>query len=464
MSRPGGRPAPTAAGAGSVNVLSLFIVLLVAIPSRLIVGPLGGAGTPAQILAVLLAGHWAATSLLYRPVRRGVRRLSSLHVAILLLAAAIAISYTMAQTRAIDGAEARSADIAVLVLLGWIGLAFSAMDFIPTRALLDVLLRRLVLAGALLATLGIIQFATKQPLTNYIEIPGLHSNSALNSVYERGGLARPAGTALHPLEFAAVLTMMLPVALHLAVTDDGRSAFRRWYPVAVIAAAVPLSISRSAIVSAAVVLLVVLPSWPRSRRHNAYIVMAGLMVILYLTVPGLIGTISGLFTGISSEGSAQSRTGSYALAGYFIEHSPLFGRGFGTFLPAYRILDNQYLGMLIETGVVGLGCLIGVFVTALVVAARVRRSARNEADRSLALALAAAVASASASLALFDGFSFPMAATLVYFLIGCIGALRRLVADDAARHRAATRMVTGTAVGRRAGRPTNTDNPPARKV
>ena len=45
---------------------------------------------------------------------------------------------------------------------------------------------------------------------------------------------------------------------------------------------------------------------------------------------------------------------SYAIAGEFIGRAPIFGRGFSTFLPSYRILDNQYLGLLIETGIVGL--------------------------------------------------------------------------------------------------------------
>lgn len=422
---------PSRRGPSAVGLLTLFILLLVAIPSRLIVGPLGGAGTPAQILAMLLAGYWVATRIMRQPSRQTLRQ--PIRVAMLLLCAAIVISYIVANTRAIDGTEMRAADVGMLLLVGWVGVAFATMDLIPTRADLDTVLRRLVFAGGALATLGLLQFVTKQPFTNYIEIPGLRANTTLNSVYERGGLTRPAGTALHPLEFAAVLTMILPLALHYAILDDTRSALRRWYPALVIGGAIPISISRSAVLSAIVVLAFILPTWPPLRRRYAYVAIVGLMAVLYLVVPGLIGTISDLFTGISNEGSAQSRTNSYALAGFFISHSPLFGRGFGTFLPAYRILDNQYLGMLIETGIVGLLCLLGVFATAITAAVRVRRGSDDEADRSLAQSLAAAVASACASLALFDGFSFPMAATLVFFLIGCIGALRRVTGSHNSR-------------------------------
>ena len=80
-----------------------------------------------------------------------------------------------------------------------------------------------------------------------------------------------------------------------------------------------------------------------------------------------------LFTGISQDDSARSRTDSYALAFDFIQQRPFFGRGFSTFLPTYRIIDNQYLGLLIETGVVGLLAFISLLVTALVVAGRLSR-------------------------------------------------------------------------------------------
>src|SRR2546430_13733022 len=64
-----------------------------------------------------------------------------------------------------------------------------------------------------------------------------------------------------------------------------------------------------------------------------------------------------LFTGISRDDSALSRTDSYAVAGAFISRAPLLGRGPATWLPPYRILDNQFLGSLIEIGVGGTTCL-----------------------------------------------------------------------------------------------------------
>jgi len=52
-------------------------------------------------------------------------------------------------------------------------------------------------------------------------------------------------------------------------------------------------------------------------------------------------------------------------------------------------------------------------------------------DARLGVTLAASAASALASFALFDAFSFPMAASLIFLILGCLGALRRFVRTSA---------------------------------
>jgi O-antigen ligase len=412
-------------GIDAVTLLSLLFFVLFAIPSRLIFAPLGASGTPAQVLSLGLGTWWAAIKLAGGD--QDPRRSDVIRRAMLLFVAAIMISYLTAATRPISSAELRQADTGLVLALGWLGLLLFTGSGLTSMAALNTTLRRLVLSGGLLASLGILQFVTKRAFTNYIQIPGLATNNTLVSVVGRGGLTRPAGTALHPIEFGAVLTMTLPIALHFAMHDRTRNVFRRWFPVAVIAVAVPISISRSAIVSTVVVLAVLLPSWSRSARRLAYVSLIGLLGLLFVTVPGLLGTLAGLFTGISGDSSAQSRTDSYALAAAFISRRPVFGRGFLTFLPSYRILDNQYLGLAIETGIVGVAALLILFICGIGVGRAIRRRDNcTAATSSLANSLAASVASAAASFALFDAFSFPMAATLIFFMLGCLAALDRL--------------------------------------
>jgi O-antigen ligase len=409
----------------AVSLLSLFFFVLFAIPSRLIFAPLGASGTPAQVLSLGLGTWWAAIKLAGGdpdPRSRDVIRR-----AMLLFVAAIMVSYLVAATRPISAAELRQADTGLVLALGWLGLLLFTGSGLNSMAALTTTLRRLVLAGGLLASLGILQFVTKRAFTNYIQIPGLATNNTLVSVVGRGGLTRPAGTALHPIEFGAVLTMTLPIALHFAMQDRTRNVIRRWFPVIVIAIAVPISISRSAIVSTVVVLAVLLPSWTRTARRIAYLSLICLFGLLFVAIPGLLGTLAGLFTGISGDSSAQSRTESYALATAFITRRPIFGRGFLTFLPSYRILDNQYLGLAIETGVIGVGALLMLFLCGIAIGRAIyKRANSTPAVASLANSLAASVGSAAASFALFDAFSFPMAATLVFFMLGCLAALDRL--------------------------------------
>lgn len=412
---------------GALQALTVLVVILLAIPSRLIVAPLGAAGTPAEILGVGLGAWWMVGKAM---TSRDRRRSASVQVAAGLFGAAVLASYIAATTRVIDAVELRAATMGLISLAAWLGILFMTADGPTNRYEIDTLLRRLCLGGGLLALLGIIQFVTGQPLTNYIQIPGLSINDTLTSVQDRAGLVRPAGTALHPIEFGAVLTTILPLAIHYALTDGHRSALARWFPVAAIAVAVPISISRSAIVSATVGLLFIIPTLSPIVRRKAYVTIVMLVGILYVTVPGLLGTIRGLFTGIQGDSSAQSRTGSYDLAWEFVKRSPLFGRGFKTFLPSYRILDNQYLGALIDIGFIGLVCLLALFATGILAARAVRSRSRDSSARGLAQALAASVAAAGCGFAVYDAFSFPMAASLLFLVLGAVAALRRISANE----------------------------------
>jgi O-antigen ligase len=161
------------------------------------------------------------------------------------------------------------------------------------------------------------------------------------------------------------------------------------------------------------------------------VIATGFLGVVFLSVPGLLGTVTGLFTGIGDDSSAQSRTGSYAIASEFIERSPLFGRGFSTFLPKYRILDNQYLCLAIEIGLIGLVAVLGLFVVGALCARRMRVVGRDERTRQLGQALAASICAGAAGLALYDGFGFPMATGTHFLMLGLAGAGLRLARLEA---------------------------------
>lgn len=409
----------------AVNALTVFLILLIALPSRLTFAPLGGAGAPALVLGLAFFAWWA-----YYQVQRvdsPATGSQPVRTAFLVMLACFFISYVVAMTRAIDGAESSTADIGMISILSWGGILLIANDGIRSRDRFDVLVRRLIFAGGAAAALGVFQFISGQAWVDRISIPGLSVNTSLSGLFERSGFNRPAGTAIHPIEFGAVITMILPLAINYAMTDRTRGFGRRWFPVLAISLAVVLSISRSAIISAIVGVAIVAMAWSPPVRRQALLIITAFMGVVCLTIPGLLGTLTGLFTGITGDSSAQSRTGSYGIAAQFIERSPVFGRGFSTFLPKYRILDNQYLGLVIEIGLVGLLTVLGLFLVAGMCARRMRTIGVDKHTQQLGQSLAAAVGAGAIGLAFYDGFGFPMATGILFLILGLAGAGLRLV-------------------------------------
>jgi O-antigen ligase len=417
----------------AVTLITIFAVMRVVLPGCYVIGPLGGAGAPAQLIGLGI-GLWWAAEWLAQPWPRS-RIVQPLKRLLLAFVAAVMASYLVAAMRPISPEELLSADRALLNILAWAGVMMAAMDGITTRAGLDTLLRRVALLGGFEATFGLLQVLTGQTLVQYLHLPGLSGSGDGAQLLDRGGFSRVAGTTNHPIEFGVTLAMLLPIALHFAVVGGGRrSLFVRWFPVGSIALAIALTVSRSAIICTAVALPVLLSSWPPHLRRRVYLATPALIAALVVTMPGFLGTIVGLFTGIGTDSSAASRTGSYGLAWSFITRAPVFGRGMGTFLPKYRTLDNQYLGSLIELGLVGLTCILLLFLAGIITAWQFRRSpalpeGRSAAQSSLGCALTAGSLAGCVSFAFFDAWAFPLIPSMLFLMFGCAGALRRLTLE-----------------------------------
>lgn len=413
--------------------LTIYIVLLFAVPSQLVVGPLGAAGSPAQLFALGGLLWWVADRFVQDPATKAPP-VRPVRLALTIAFMAFLASFIYAMVRPIAGQESSVATSGMLAFAAWSGVLLIASDGIVSLDRFYVLLRRVVVAGGAMATLGLLQFVTDTSFVDQISIPGLTANSALTGSITRVGFTRAAGTAIHPIEFGSVLTMILPIALALAQVDRVRHWFRKWYAPAAIIMVVAVSISRSAMVGAVVGLLVVVVTWPATARR--WLIAAGgvMFVGVFIAVPGLIGAVFGLFTG-PDDNSTSSRTGSYPFAWELFKNSPVFGRGYGTLLPSYRIFDNQFLLLFVEVGAVGLTAIIGLFITSILAARRARQGG-SPLIRATGQGLAAAVASAMTTMALFDGFSFPQSTGLLFLLFGLCGALRRLTStdDDAATY------------------------------
>ncbi|NLD77711.1 MAG: O-antigen ligase domain-containing protein [Acidimicrobiales bacterium] len=407
-------------GSDVVTILTLALVAQMAIPNRLVFTPLGSAGSIGQLFGMALAGLWAGSQIVAGTNAR--QRWTPLRVAVFALVAANLLSMAAAQLRPLSMVEARAADRGLLITLSMVGVCMLAADGIPNRERLDTLLRRLVMAGGGVAALGLLAFVGGPDIASSISIPGL---GVLGEAYvdTRSSFTRVNATMAHAIEFSVVLAMILPLAIHYALFAKSNRD-RWWMLAALIAAAIPMSLSRSGVVGVAVVALMLIPSWPARLRSHAYWLGAGYLVIMRLLFPGLLGTIKALFLNVGVDPSINSRTQDYDYVGSFVSETPIFGRGFGTFIPSiYDFLDNQYLVTLIEVGVVGLVALVMLFVTGLSVARGVRHRAADEETRNLGQSLAAGIAVAAINSATFDFLGFSTARFVLLILLGCAGAL-----------------------------------------
>lgn len=403
--------------------LTLYVFVLFAIPSRLVLGPLGSTGAPSMIMGLAGALVWLLAQL-WRSTPRDAPH-QPIRIALGVFMASMGVSYVLAMAGPIEYDEVSPADVALIVAISWAGVLLMAHDGVNGRAALDTLVRRFALAGALMASVGLAQILTSQILVDRIEVPGLTATGAIAASF-RNGLLRMSGTAASPIEFGALLAILLPLAIHNATFPTSRSIIMRWFPVTAVSLGLALSLSRSAYIALVVVLAVLLIGWPRRWRWNA----VGLIVVvsgaLAVASPRLFRSVRSMFATADEDPSISSRTNSYDLVWQFFTSSPWFGRGPGTFLPKYRILDNNYLGLLVNMGAVGLASFTAILAVTIIVLLRARRNWQNERARDLALSFVAGIAAGGISLAFFDGFAFPMTMGTLFLTIGLAGALVRL--------------------------------------
>lgn len=407
----------------SVGWLTLYLVLLFFVPSRLVLGPLGSAGAPSMLVGLASMALWVLAYL--GAARRLSHEPQPVRIALGVFLLCIGVSYALAMSHPLSSDEASPADVAILAVISWSGTLLLTHDSIHERRRFDTLLWRFVLCGGMVALLGLVQVMTRQLWVDQISIPGL-VNSGGYDLSTRGGYPRPVGTAIHPIEYGVILAMLLPLALHIGFHHTTRPFLLRWFPAAALGAIIPLTSSRSAYLGAAIGLTVCLFGWSRRRRLRVLAVVVGGIGVMLVIAPNFVNSISSLFTGAGDDPSVASRTDSVPLALEFLAQNPWFGRGLGTFLPKYRIFDNQYLLLLVTVGIVGTLAFCALGVTAAATALRLRARVQDEATRDLCVALCAAVLVGMVCLFMFDAFSFPLTMGTLFLTMGLVGALRRV--------------------------------------
>lgn len=416
-------------GADGATLACLYVVLLMAIPARLVLKGVPMALAPSMLMGFALAACWLFAQFV---TTTGVAKgRNAVRTAVFFFAASQLATYGYATRNYLPPDELNAADRSLLTILAVVAVAITVCDGVTRLDRLERLLKVVTVGCAFMSAIGVLQFLHLD-LTPYLMLPGLRpAVEGTDFVLERGIFPRPAGTAGHPIEFGVVCALATPLALHFAFHDRarrGKVAWLWWGCLAVLLLGTMMSLSRSAILGLTVAFLVQLPTWPA--RRQVLTLVGGVLFVgaMSVLVRGLIGTLIGLFENIAGDSSIQARTDDYNTAYAEVAKHPWFGRGYGTYLPSkYGPLDNQYLGTIVQNGYLGLTVLIGILLAGSYAATRARLMSRDPAVRDLAQTLLAGLAIAAVTCALFDTLAFSTVTGVMFMLIGASGALLRIV-------------------------------------
>jgi hypothetical protein len=232
----------------------------------------------------------------------------------------------------------------------------------------------------------------------------------------------------HPLEVATLLGMATPFGIvRLVESATWRRRIGYGLLCGLLIGGALSTYRKTSVVAPVAGLLVLIAYRPRVMLRT----MAPFAVVLFLMVHALApGATGAVFSQLSPSRqqhtlSTTDRASDYAATWPDISKHLLVGRGYESYDPhKYRILDNEYLGLLITTGFLGLIAWLLVVVATMSLAHGAIRS-RHPIRSSPALAATASVAVLGVAMALFDALGFPHVPYLFFFIAGLITVLAR---------------------------------------
>jgi putative inorganic carbon (HCO3(-)) transporter len=301
---------------------------------------------------------------------------------------------------------------------------------VRTPAALTRVVQGVVIGASISAVLAIGQLLTGFDAAQLLVLPGLSDQGSGSTPIEllRAGALRPQGSAGHPLELSAVLTVCFPLALGLTFAQRSRGLPHGvWAALSlVIALGAVVTISRSAVVGVAAALAVMSWRWPVRRVVLGGVgVLAAVAVAVIGGIPIATRLAQVLLRG-SEDGSLGSRSSGLSYAIGLLPDHLLLGQGAGTYDVARQpVLDNYYLTRLVEAGVLGLGCMLAMFIGAWVICLRASRRAVTSADPGtfeLVNGVLGALSAIIVIATILDIGGFAQISNLLYVLVALAGA------------------------------------------
>ena len=413
--------------AGSLSwptLLSALVLVIVFVPIRRYAfpGSLPIQLEPYRLLVALLLTAWVA-ALLADPRVRLRRSAFDGSLALICVVAVASVLANATRVAALQTEVLKSLSF----LASFVLVFFLVVSVVRRRNEVEQVLKTLVSSMAVVGILAAVESRTGFTAFGHLDrfIPILQAGEEL----VRGSGTRARGPAEHPIALGAVLVLCVPLAFYLATSAASR---RLWWSAALAALTMGTlaTLSRTGILMLVVVGLVYL--WLRPRETiRLWPLLLPALAAVHFALPGTLGSLKASFFPEGGLVAQQSNLAGDCVSGGRIADigpaldelapQPLLGIGYGTRITTGPdsnacILDSQWLGTLLEVGV--LGFLAWVWLFTLFVR-RLGRGARDRGPRGdLCAALAASVAAYAVSMTTYDAFSFVQVTVVLFLLLG----------------------------------------------
>lgn len=416
--------------------LAAFLVMLMLVPFHAIALPISLPldATLDRFMLAGMAGLWLAALLIVGGPSSPRVRLTGMHAAVGGFFC-VAILSLLANNAVLMNLGELQVSVKQVALLASYGLFFCLVASIIRPAEVPRFISLMLGLAAILAIMTNLEYRleinpfydwTSTLLGPLVQVPlDLHT-------IDYSGRTTVYASMEHPLELALVLNLAVPFALVsvLEATERGKR-MKRLALTGLLFAGIFATQRKTGLLASGAGVLVLLAYRPRALRQMVPILI-GLVVILHVLAPGAIGNLRQQLqpNRLTGTNSTQQRSNDYDAVAPDIRTHPALGRGYGSYDHLkYRILDNQYLGLLVTVGFVGTASYLLMLIAGMVAAHQARRRAKAVPPPLMAAA-SGAIASFVVGSALFDVLSFAHVTYMLMFVLGLIVAAQQPERDD----------------------------------
>jgi polysaccharide biosynthesis protein PslJ len=404
--------------------LLAFLCLLISIvPAYLVIpGPLKSNGSPAKMITVILAGLAALAFILLKRTAT-TRSLRPGALPVLLYLALVLLFYGV-------GASQPGTDLSQILITeaANVGVAIYAMTRVQTVRQRSIVMGWLAVGLIFSCVVGLLQATTPIDLHLLFQPPGFVDNQVdlgrglPAASTERYGAKRAVGTSGHPIEFAVLAAITVPLAIHFTRFGVNRMIRRLSAAAAMVAlVAMATGVSRSGVVALGAAFLIYVWTFKVRELGVAVVTTTVVLLIGFAASPNTAAALWKTITNSAEDGSVLERVEDYAKVSQTFRAHPWFGLGLGRSSPTeYGYLDNQWLQQIVQGGVVGLTAMIALAVGGIFGISAAMRAARTRRERDQAYVLGAMFVGILSSSFTFDLFGFQQATVLMFILFGLL--------------------------------------------